>query len=40
MFMIPVGIRSEKGDGAARTENYGPDFSSERVHHINKFATV
>jgi hypothetical protein len=37
--MSPVGLRSEKGcagDAWKKTENCRPNFSSERVLHINK----
>jgi hypothetical protein len=41
--MTPVGLRPEKGcagDAQQKTENYRPDFWSERASHINKPATV
>jgi hypothetical protein len=42
MLMRPVGLRSEKdyaGDDPVKTENYRPDFSSQRAPHINKSVT-
>jgi hypothetical protein len=42
MLESPVGLKSEKdcADDAQQTENYRPDFSSERAPHINKPGTV
>jgi hypothetical protein len=42
MPMSPVELRSERDctvDARQKTENYRPDFSSERAPHMNKSVT-
>jgi hypothetical protein len=45
--MIPVELRTDNGyagdiqkNEKEKTENYGPDFSSESAPHINKSVTL
>jgi hypothetical protein len=44
MLVSPTGLRTEKGCVGdvqhKKTENYRPDFSSERLPDITKFVTV